>query len=101
MLLIHMLEWLGPSSSALRLRAPEHRCKAKTSHVSFYSELPQDETLAIILKYQAAYNQRYGETTAVNFTLLGISQVDSMSVESCVRLQVNLVSRLQQDPADF
>jgi hypothetical protein len=91
MLLIHMVERIGPGGGRPDAAPP---LKIVERHVAFASRLSLAEALSLIGAYRAAYNRRFYVTVAVTFRLLSVATIDDLDDETLGRFYVSLVERL-------
>lgn len=74
MILIHVKQWLGPSRIA---QYSDSSKRGEVTDESFISVLPPIEAVQRLRNYENAFNEHYKRTTAVNYTVLGLSTFEA------------------------
>lgn len=97
MLLLTMNEWLGPG----RKMPPDESVMTSVQErrFAFATALSLETAIDRIMRYQAAYNERYH--LAVNFRLLQVSEIAPLTRTQLAGVQVELVEDLKQNASEF
>lgn len=91
-----MNQWFGPGN---RWPSNQNYPEPVNKNVSFSSNVPLGEALYRIKLYQTAYNTKY--KYAINYTLLGVSEIDGVSDDLLEFFDARPIELLPQKPEDF
>lgn len=93
MYLITMNEWIGPGRKFNHEETMYIPISEKT--VLFATNMFIEDAFDSIMRYQKYYNQKH--RLAINFTLLGISEMESVNFDLLEEFKVTIVEYLQTE----
>jgi hypothetical protein len=93
-LLIHVIEWLGPSRNC-----PEHaRFEATRLHRGILSRLAPEEAMRQLVAYSQEYQRAYGNVMALEFEVVGFQELGFEPDEDMMNaLSWHVVEELVED----
>lgn len=98
MLLIHMLERIGPGALRPDAASP---VKIDERPIAFATRLPLDQALLRIRNYRDAFNRRHEITISVSFWLLSVTPIEDLDERLLQNFCVTLAENLKQHSQEF
>jgi len=102
MLLITMREWFGPSREALNRRQSEGGpvLDVDIRQRAFITSMPLGQAIRRVRAYESSFNERYRKTSAIEFDLLQVVEIDNLDDEEINMSRAIHVEKLGQAPEE-
>ena len=91
MILMHYKVWFGPSKNNPHPEITQTMIDVRT----YVSRLPLGQAVRLVKDYENAYNRKYSDVTAIDLTLLTVSQIDDLTDDEIGMITSELVERME------